>query len=160
MTHWSVSGQFAVRTRARADEAWWRWDQALSHRRLVVLGPLGRVILTMTADPGRVRVESGNGQRYTGSRAQPLVQRLTGWRLPTADLSYWLRGLARPGHPARMSSIATHPILEQDGWQVQFQRYTQVRGLRLPQLLVLTYPDRVDPKVRLRLLIQRWRIGS
>lgn len=160
LRQWSARGEFAVQTAAHAETAWWRWDQAGAHRRLVVLGPLGRVVLTMTAEPGKVRVASGNGRQYRGSRARPLVERLTGWRLPTADLSYWLRGVPRPGHAARFQRVGGIQVLEQDGWQVQFLRFAPVQGLSLPQRLVLTWPSPAHPQIRLRLFIQQWRIAS
>ncbi|MCK7583328.1 MAG: hypothetical protein MZV65_52485 [Chromatiales bacterium] len=85
----------------------------------------------------------------------------TGWRLPIAQLDWWVRGLPAPRarRDARAGrGRAPAAACCQQGWQLRYESYLRVDGYDLPGRLTLARAGRRQPPRRWRcaLVIDRW----
>ncbi|QKT02857.1 outer membrane lipoprotein LolB [Ectothiorhodospiraceae bacterium 2226] len=153
---WGVRGRLAIRS---AHEGWHanvQWQQDADHYLIDLVGPMGQGAVRLSGDPYRVVLDSGSEQRVAAS-PEALLEENTGWRLPVNGLRYWMRGLPQPGALGRFELDAQGRLLEleQDGWHIAFQRYTDVRGVAVPDRLALRHAD-----LRVRVVVDTWTLGE
>ena len=72
-----------------------------------------------------------------------LIQSELGVSLPYKALEYWLKGMVYPAYPIDQAVFNSNGYLDkllQDGWQVEYQAYTDqaVADLALPRKIKLT----------------------
>jgi outer membrane lipoprotein LolB len=87
---------------------------------LRLLSPLGTSVAQARWAPGRVRLETGEGQREFASLDELSVAAL-GEALPLAALPDWLAGRPWPAAPYTPNAEG----FEQQGWQVQLTRQAE-----------------------------------
>lgn len=123
-------------------------------------GPFGRTLFAVREEGKRVSLRDAHGHRFTAEGATNLIRRVTGWRVPADDLSYWIVGSARPGIPERhtVDHRGRLRVLAQAGWTIRFSDYDRYRSIALPRHLSAVYDEPGAPKVHLRLVVDRWRI--
>ncbi len=160
MTRWSADGQLAIRSQGHGGQAWWRWKRDGSSQKLTVVGPFGGTLFAVREEGRRVSLRDAHGHRFTAEGATNLIHRVTGWRIPADDLSYWILGSARPGIPERhtVDHRGRLRVLTQAGWTIRFSRYDRYRSIALPRRLSAVYDEPGAPEVHLRLVVHRWRI--
>ena len=92
----------------------------------------------------------------TAPSVEALMQEQLGWYVPVAGLRYWLTGRPGPGFIDHREVDLSGRLLrlEQDGWQVAFQRYMSIdEMIELPRKLELS-----NPRLRVRLVIDQWQL--
>lgn len=153
---WQLSGKIAVQTQQDAGSASIDWVQRNRQYTVSLMGPLGAHSLKLTGKPGKVMLEMSDGTRATASNPEELLAREWGFHLPVSYLNYWIRGLPVPSLPSQKSFDATHRLstLAQQGWHIQFQRYTSIGHVDLPDKLLITSAD-----LRTRIIIYKWNIA-
>lgn len=123
------------------------------------------VVALRTVAGGRQwRLEMGpNGATLTGSdvgRLQGrnpdlLVERAVGWPIPVRWMSEWLRGLPAPAAAdTRFAEDGVLEALEWDGWQLDFGRWSQLKG---NSVLLPVRVTAEKPPYRVRAALSRWR---
>ena len=69
-------------------------------------------------------------------------QSCLGAAVPAGNLRFWMLGLAAPGehrwHEANENGVVT---LEQGGWRIDYQRYSDEPGARVPMRMTATSGD-------------------
>lgn len=153
---WLAQGRLAVKS---GDEAWhgtFAWHQAPRLVRIELAGPLGQGSVRLREDPGGARLEIGAEQVIQGSDSEALLQEQLGWAMPVQGLRYWISGHPDPGRPATVERDGAGRVtgLAQDGWRIACSRYLEVDGGLLPHRVVLEREE-----LRVRLVIDRWRLG-
>ena len=70
--------------------------------------------------------------------------------VPVAALAWWVRGLAAPGEVERsvLDENGVLTLLQQDGWSVEYGRYSTVGGELMPLAAVLS----------VKLAIRKWEL--
>ncbi len=156
---WDLRGRIAVRADSGGGQGDFEWHQQGEHTRIRLSGPFGAGAWQLDWDPQSVTVSGRDGtatRRWTGADAttQFLDEQL-GWSFPAVSTRYWLLGLADPDAAAQETRAADGrlEILEQDGWTVRYERYTEAPGLAMPAKIVLE-----SARARLRVVIDRWRL--
>lgn len=73
---------------------------------------------------------------------------------PGYELLWWIRGLPAPESRSRITLDGQSHLaqLEQDGWKVEYQRYTEQNGYALPERLKLYGQD-----LEVTLVIKDWQ---
>jgi outer membrane lipoprotein LolB len=148
-TQWQMSGRAAVAFGTQGWQASLDWRQAQSSAELHLAGPLGI--------GAQVIKQSADGLSLNGAPPSPTalsqLQDKLGFALPVDKLRYWLLGVPDPRETFDLErndqDRARH--LSQDGWNVDYDRYTPVAGDQLPARIVLTRAD-----VRVRIVADHW----
>lgn len=147
--HWQVQGKLAVSRGQNSDSANLTWQQQGANYSIRVFGPLGQGAAQLEGEPFYVRLTSSNGEVFEAASPENLAFLNRDWQLPLSNLVYWVRGLPAPG---QVTWLAENQI-EQEGWQVQWRRLTQVDDYVLPSLLVVKKDG-----VSLRLALNKWNL--
>ncbi len=152
---WDLKALIAIRARKDGDSASLHWQQSKQRYTLNLFGPLGTNAYTLQGEPGKVTLQNPQGQIVSASSPELLVAQQTGWRLPVSYLRYWIRGLPVPGVPTTTQFDAYHHLstLTQQGWNVQFLRYTSVGNIDLPSKIFITSPD-----LEVKIVIHHWQL--
>ena len=131
--HWQVSGKIGWRHGSNAESAYLNWSQCGDHYEIRLSGPLGQGAAKLYGNSQQAYLQTGDGQVLSaGSPEQLLFQKL-GWSLPLSPLKFWLRGIPSP-------RFAFQPTPEgydfqQQQWQLNFLRFTEVEEYQLPSKL-------------------------
>lgn len=133
LEQWNLDARFGYRTQADGGSASLTWKQRAEHGEMRFSGPLGFGSALISWQPGIAVLDTGKEQVSAPSPAE-LAWRVTGVWLPVEALSWWVRGLAWPDAPAKpeFNEAGELAALEQLGWQLRFDRHSDVAGLKLP----------------------------
>ncbi|MBE0506624.1 MAG: outer membrane lipoprotein LolB [Marinospirillum sp.] len=149
--HWQIQGRIALNDGSNSHSATLDWQQQGYHYQLQIFGPLGQGSARLDGQPFRVSLTTSDGEVLMASSPEQLLQQGLGWNFPLSDLIYWVRGIPAPGVAIQISDNQ----LEQNGWLVEWRRYTLVNGHQLPQLLLAS-----NGRVQLRLAINQWQVSE
>ena len=85
------------------------------------------------------------------------MQQVLGWQLPVTNLYFWVRGLPAPNSSASTTFDPYHHLieLEQQGWQIQYERYTAIQGIDLPSKLRLK-----RGQLQVKIVISSWKLSN
>jgi outer membrane lipoprotein LolB len=124
-----------------------------------IRGPVGigsvRLELRGAPDRPEIELQTGDGEVLEADAAWSELEARLGATLPAGYLRYWLLGLAAPGeHRWSEPGPAGEISLEQQGWRIDYQRYSDELGARLPLRLSAT-----SGAARVRIAIDRWMLG-
>ncbi len=137
-----------------------RWQQHAQQFKLDFSGPFGQNLLTISGDDQQVTLSEPNQAPLSAKTAEELIRRNTGWTLPVAQLTYWVRGLPDPKH--KINQLQANPqgliaSLEQSGWKISYGEYmTVISGtetLSMPKRIIAEFKD-----MRLTLAIREWQL--
>jgi outer membrane lipoprotein LolB len=125
-----------------------------------IRGPvgIGSVRLQVSGESGHpdLRLQTGDGVTLEADAAWTELENRLGASLPAGNLRYWLLGLAAPGaHEWSEPNAAGEVSLTQEGWRIDYQRYSTEFGAKVPVRLRASSGD-----ARVRIVIDRWRLGE
>jgi len=160
LQHWQLTGRIAIFNDGSRQSGRISWRQQEDHSRIAISSMFGTTLLQVDYRPARTEVIDQDGQRYVGADGAVLIQRLTGWRLPLAQLPAWIKGLPLDadfhldgaGWLAQLSAAAA-PGSAQAGWEIQYHDLRQ-EDPRLPQALTIE-----SGQLRIKLAINQWIIN-
>ncbi len=159
---WELRGRLAVRADERGGQASLTWKRDGAQHSIRLNGPLGRGVVRVTQDEAGAQLQDAEQRVFHAASAEELLYRYTGWRLPLANLNYWVRGVPVPDLPAtrELDDTGRLKTLRQQGWEVRYQEYVRFEGYELPNRFILTHaPDQATmelPAMEVRLVIDRW----
>lgn len=150
---WELNGKVGLRTPQESTSANIDWRQTPYYFRILLSGPAGTGRSVLEGRDGRVSMTTSEG-RFEAESPEELMQEQMGWSLPVSDLSDWVRGLPVNDRPHRMThdKLGFPATLEQDGWSIDYRRWTHFNDLWLPSRLVMNYGD-----LRVTLVVTRWQ---
>ncbi|OGT63885.1 MAG: outer membrane lipoprotein LolB [Gammaproteobacteria bacterium RIFCSPHIGHO2_12_FULL_45_9] len=142
---WDIRGSLSIAHGGENSIASYRWREInLSQYQIDLYGALNLYHTIIAGTPKGVTLWQSNRVHQDASTPEELVQSVLGWPLPVSNLMYWVRGLPAPDDTATGAIFGPSGRLEgldQDGWHIEWLRYTPVQGRDLPALLRLTRPD-------------------
>ena len=147
--HWKAQGRIAFANEKNSHSASLDWQQEGYAYQLQILGPLGQGSARLEGEPFKVTLTTSNGQQVAASSPEQLLAEHLEWELPLSNMVYWIRGLAAPGKVIQINQ----QTLIQNGWKVEWRRFTQVDNYQLPSLLVAE-----KGALSFRLAINQWQI--
>lgn len=157
---WEIRGRIGVKTPDGGGQGNLEWRQGSVDAQLRVSGPFGAGAWELRWNDREAILTDGNGEvafEYTGEGAlDRLLAAKVGWQFPTEQTRYWVLGLAAPGSQSRLSYSADGWLqgLEQDGWQVGFDRFSERSGYWMPRKITVE-----NEQARLRLVVDSWIPG-
>lgn len=136
---WQISGKIGIRAPQDSGSATLFWLQRQDYYDIRLSGPLGRGAARLTGRPGDILLEVANQGRYRAESPEALLREQLRLDLPVSNLLWWIRGLPAPQSRSRVTLDGDSRLarLEQDGWQVEYQRYAEQNGYTLPERLKL-----------------------
>lgn len=162
---WTLAGRIAVNNDNNAANdgspgavnisATLNWAQQPGDYRIDVIPPFGQGAIHLEGNGDGVVMQLPGGRQLSAASPDALLYAQTGLRLPISSLRYWVMGSPDPASEARkaLDDAGRALWLEQSGWRIEFLRYSQIKGLDLPDKLLVTRPP-----MHLRLVIDRWEL--
>ena len=127
---WQINGKIGIRAPQDSGSATLFWLQRQDYYDIRLSGPLGGGAARLTGRPGDILLEVSNRGRFRAESPEALLQEQLRLDLPVSNLLWWIRGLPAPESRSRITLDEQSHLaqLEQDGWQVEYQRYTEQNG--------------------------------
>jgi outer membrane lipoprotein LolB len=148
-----LKGRIGVAVGQEGFNARLRWQQRGKESQLALDGPLGVGGVRITSDGNSLKVLNSRGEQLDSEAAKQEIESKLGFEPPIASLRYWVLGVPDPGTPADeiLDDTKRLATLKQDGWQIDYTAYANVRGQSLPSKATLTREG-----VRVRLFVDNW----
>ena len=152
ITEWKLQGAVALATAHGGQNASMTWQQDNGDYQIDLFGPLGVGHTTLKGNANSV-VLLANGKTTQANSPEMLMQAVLGWQLPISHLYYWVRGIPAPNLAKTMTFDPYHHLmtLSQQGWTIQYQRYSNVQGIDVPTKILLK-----NGEVRAVIVISDW----
>lgn len=116
--------------------------------------------ITISWQPGSLRLRSSRGQQFEGAEAEQVLRDELGFVPPFDALRYWVMGLEAPGEAATQRELGESGRLDeltQQQWRIQYDEWMSVSspagGVQVPKRLTVTRDD-----LRLKVLARRWKL--
>lgn len=155
---WHFDGKLGYSGRGESGSATLTWIQQGASLQATLSGPFGAGTAHIDAGPdGAVLRQPGEPERRAAS-TEALSQQLFGWALPAAQLRDWVRGIPYHGAPVQRLDVDTGGLLrglEQDGWTLAFDDYSETAAGVLPKRIEANNGD-----LHIRLVIKQWRFAA
>ncbi len=162
-----VRGRIAISQRMGNDSdggnGSFEWEQRELVSRFSLSAPLSNQTWTLEGMPGSYVLTDSKGKQMQNSRADYLIDQASGWRIPVAELQYWLHALPNPELPVESQAFnrnGTPKQFQQSGWLVSFERFEDTNCVARKQLCK---PLRVSAKRNadgvissVKVIISRW----
>ncbi len=156
--NWYIKGAIGVKNEQDAWSASIYWKQRHKNNyTLQLFGPAGMGTLKIVSSGNRVTLTNNKNETFTAPSSETLLEQQTGWYLPISNMYYWVRGMAVPSIPSQTTFDKYHHLktLEQQGWDIQYLRYTSVKGIDLPSKIFMNYQ-----KLGIKIVISSWELPS
>lgn len=145
--HWQAKGRLAIKTSQDNASGGFDWQQDGANYQIELSGPLGQGRVSIKGEPFYVQLVEGKEIQEAAS--PEILFANAGWQLPLSNLVYWLQGHPAPG---KVDWLTRHQF-SQDGWQVEWRKFTQLKQQTLPSLLLVS-----NEQLSLRLAVNQWQL--
>lgn len=154
LSRWDIKALIAIRNNREAESASLDWQQNNQNFIIHLFGPLGTNAYTLVGKSGKVQLATPEGKQFSAESPEALLAKQTGWILPVSHLKYWIRGLPVPGVESNKTFDRFHHLteLDQEGWHVQFLRYTAAHHIDLPSKIFIS-----NPELTVKIIISQWQ---
>ncbi|OGO95144.1 MAG: outer membrane lipoprotein LolB [Coxiella sp. RIFCSPHIGHO2_12_FULL_42_15] len=138
LKNWNIDGAFSVQQPSKSNIANYTWQQMGPNYRIQINSSLNLYSLLIEGKSGSVTLQESKQKTTSASSPEILMQQRLGFSLPISNLAYWIRGLPAPT-PYRSQRDAYGHLTEltQQGWQVSFSHYANVKQYDLPRTIKL-----------------------
>lgn len=153
-SNWSLQGRIAVSAPGDSGSGSLDWQQQGEHYNISVHAPVSGKTWTLSGDDSGVRL---SGLRETPSEAldaSALLEKELGWKVPVADLAWWVRAMRAPGKAEiafREDGLPTE--IRQHGWVVEFRDYLPGIAPSMPRRIFAS-----NGRYSVRLIVQQWQM--
>lgn len=156
LSEFTLEGRLSLRTADEAVSGGLRWTRQKASDQIAVTTPMGGAVAEILRVGERIEVVDHTGRRSVTESGLRGLDQMLGFKLPLDYLPWWLAGTGREGESSRREYDREGRLahLEQDGWQIDFQRYQRVADRFLPGKLVA----RRGVDMELRLVVDQWTL--
>lgn len=160
LERWQARGRIGVSGPEGGGSGSFDWQQDDDAAQVHIRGPIGigsvRLQVSGAANDPDIELQTGDGETLQAAAAWNELEARLGADLPAGNLRYWLLGIAAPGeHRWLEANEAGEASLEQQGWRIDYQRYSSEFGARLPVRLRAS-----SGQARVRIVVDRWQLGQ
>jgi len=150
-----MEGRLSLNTGRRGYSGTVSWEQNDDIVDFRFRGPFGFGGFRIHGDPEQLRVKTTAGDELLLRDPEREMTERFGWSLPVHSMRYWILGVPDPALPASEVPATDGPLesLEQSGWLLHYDSYSEAEGLLLPRRL-----DMERGEVRIRVMTDRWDI--
>jgi outer membrane lipoprotein LolB len=158
LEHWQSHGRIAVSAAGSGGSGSFTWEQERDQSNVDIHGPIGigSVNLRLRGAPEHPQLElrTAKGDVFQGDAAWSELEASLGAPVPAGFLRYWMLGLPAPGEHRWLAQDPQGSTLEQSGWQIEYQQYSDSSGARVPMRIRAVSGD-----ARVRIVIDTWHLG-
>lgn len=151
--HFSLQGRIGVQTNGKGFSGGLHWQHHAPNDDIALYSPLGGQVANIKKTSEQITLQDANGNSISANDAETLTQTALGWQLPLTGLADW--SLGRPSSSTVQDSTwdaqGFLTTLNQDGWKIEYQNYSEQNGYFLPSKIFLK-----SDKVNLKLLVETW----
>jgi outer membrane lipoprotein LolB len=157
VTEWRFAGRLALELPGESWTGQLSWRSQANGQIIDLSGPMGRGGGRLFIDGDAAVLLTRDGERFEAADPDTLLARIAGRDLPVSGLSYWVRGMARPGagFAPRVDPSGQPSRLIQDGWEIIYGDFEPMAPVAMPRAIELRRDD-----VLLRLAIDRWLVSA
>lgn len=149
---WSLQGRMAISGPDDSGSGSLAWTQNGETFRFALTAPVSGKTWTLSGDDQHAELSGLRAQAVLGSSAAEILGRELGWKVPIAELAYWVRGIRAPGKAEVDFTADGLPVeIRQAGWTIEFRDYESTHDPVLPRRIFASNGD-----YKVRLVIQRW----
>ena len=151
----TLQGRIGVQTDGQGFSGSLHWQHNTTNDDIALYSPLGGQVANIKKTTGQVTLEDAKGNSVSAADAETLTQNALGWQLPLAGLADWSLGrpTTSPIKAITWDEQGFLSTLRQDGWDIEYQNYSEQNGQFLPSKIILK-----SEKVNLKLLVEKWGI--
>lgn len=159
LQRWQARGRIGVSGAEGGGSGSFDWQQRGDRADVQIRGPvgIGSVRLEMqgdAADP-ELKLQTGNGVTLESQAAWDELEARLGAPVPAGSLRFWMLGIPAPGeHQWLESNPEGVTTLEQGGWRIDYQRYSDDAGAHVPVRIRASSGD-----TKVRIVVDRWQLG-
>lgn len=149
----SLRGRLGVVTQKQGFSGSIDWQHHPQSDQIDVFSPLGGKIANIQKTPDAVVLTDVKGNSVKAADAESLTNMTLGFRLPLTGLNDWALGRPTSSKVDDMSwdDQGRLIMLKQDGWDIQYENYEEVKEVFLPKKIVLK-----SEQLNLKLLVEQW----
>ncbi|WP_250655029.1 lipoprotein insertase outer membrane protein LolB [Alkalimarinus coralli] len=160
---WEISGKIGVRVPERIDSAVINsWKQKEAQFTIDLSSTIfGLGATRIEGNPNYISMTESGEEPVISRHPRQLIQQHIGWPLPIEQLRYWVKGIPAPVQSPddkveelKFDSQGQLSQLVQNGWQVNYSKYTPSRSVSLPGKVVLR-----QQQVKITVIINDWQLN-
>lgn len=156
LSDWSFSGRVGFVNGKDSGSGSLDWQQQAGVTTLDFHGPLGAGAVHMEGDASALHVKTSRGDDFVTTDPEDDLGARLHQPLPVLSLRYWVLGIPDPAADFTKSSAGGElKSLDQRGWHVEYQEYTQVQGHTLPVRLTLE-----RDAVHIKVAVSEWSLPA
>ncbi|HEY4366263.1 MAG TPA: lipoprotein insertase outer membrane protein LolB [Steroidobacteraceae bacterium] len=160
LENWQASGRIGVTGASSGGSGSFEWQQHGNKADVKIRGPvgIGSVRLQVEGEAGdpQLKLQTGDGKTLESQAAWDELESRLGAPVPAGNLRFWMLGIAAPGehtwHDPSSDGVTT---LEQDGWRIDYQNYSDAPGAHVPMKIRAS-----SGTARVRIVVDGWRLGQ
>ncbi|HKE94910.1 MAG TPA: lipoprotein insertase outer membrane protein LolB [Povalibacter sp.] len=159
LTQWQAHGRIGVSGAQAGGSGSFDWQQSGDRADVSIRGPVGigsvRLQVEGSAADPVVKLRTGDGATLESQAAWDELEARLGAPVPAGSLRFWMLGVAAPGehqwHEPNAQGVKT---LEQDGWRIDYQQYSDDAGAHVPVRM-----RAASGSSQVRIVVDRWQLG-
>lgn len=157
-----LRGRIAIKNARDGGSGRFDWSQDGEQIRFELSAPLSNQTWRLEGQPGSYTLTDSKGTPQHSDDAGALIYNASGWTIPMQELRFWVRGArAQPGEDDKNASASAADlsfdatgrlnVLKQNGWTVNYERYSDASDGALP-IKLRAFKDDAQVKV----VVQSW----
>lgn len=160
LEQWQARGRIGVSSAAGGGSGSFQWQQRGDRADVEIRGPVGigsvRLQVQGNVHEPHVTLETSDGVKLESQAAWDELETRLGAQVPAGRLRFWMLGIAAPGeHQWQGAAEQDARTLDQDGWRIDYQQYSDEPGAHVPVRMRASSGD-----TRVRIVVDRWQLGQ
>lgn len=135
------------------------WQQNNDVISINLSSPLGQIIANITQSPQGASITEANKPTRYAQDIDQLLHQTVGWTMPVNELKIWLQGfkLNQAQEKQAIPSLENQMITTQ-GWTLRFVTWQQNQGMIFPKRIDLKRETSQLGELKIRIVIDEWKI--
>ena len=152
-----LSGRIAIKNARDGGSGRFDWRQDGEQISFELSAPLSNQTWRLEGAPGSYTLTDSKGTPQHSDDARALIYAASGWTIPMQELRFWVRGATAVSNNSTKTPEITFDasgrlsVLKQNGWTVNYERYSDASDSALPVKLRAFKGD-----AQVKVIVQSW----
>lgn len=155
--NWALSGRAVVKNGRKSWHFGVYWRVSANGYSIELKTPLGQGVARLQVDASGAELQLPDEPPQRSDSAGKLLASRFGWQLPTSLMTRWILGLPTSGsdNVPIVDSGGEALEIKESGWDINYRRYADWGGYRLPAMIVMNQGE-----TEVRVVIDEWVIDG